>query len=246
VEVAVGDFNGDGFNDILCGQSANAGLVRAFVVTPSDQVPVASTPYFSFRGFPAPYAAGVMVAAGDFGTYVNGVKTSSEPDGRAEVVVGSNIGMRATAKVYSVSGAPLVKPTLSLIKTILPFASTFRGGVTLSVSPATQTLPTNLPSDLYIGAGVGGKSLVEVYNGSTWAKSTITAFSSFAKPNARVFAAAVDVLRDGVVDNVWGVQGLGGTGGTNGVLPKSTGIPRATTLKPVMRIAPIVDSLLER
>ncbi len=251
VEVAAGDFNGDGINDILCGQSTGAGLVSGFVVTPPPSIPgplgykaVSSTPYFSFRGFPSPYAGGVMVGAGDLGTYVNGVKTSSEPDGRSEVVVGSNAGMRATVKVFSVSGAPNVKPTLSLVKTLNPFGSTFRGGVTLSVSPTTQLLSPNLPSDLYVGAGVGGKSLVEAYNGNTWMKSTITAFSSFAKPNARVFAAPIDLLRNGVVDNVFGVQGLGGAGGTNGVTPTSTGIPRAITLKPALRIAPIVDSLL--
>jgi hypothetical protein len=191
-----------------------------------------------------------MVGAGDFGGF-NGngkklVKMSSEPDGRAEVIVGSNSGMRATVNIYSVSGGPLEKPTLTLVKTLNPFASTFRGGVTLSVSPSTQLLSPNLPSDLYVGAGVGGKSLVEVYKGSTWAKSTITAFSSFAKPNARVFAAAIDSLRDGVVDDVFGVQGLTGAGGTNGVTPKSTGIPQTTTLKPALRIAPIVDSLLLR
>jgi len=253
VEVAVGDFNGDGINDILCGQSTNAGLVSAFVVTPPPVIPgppgyraVASTPYFSFRGFPSPYTGGVMVGAGDFGTYgANGVKLSSVPDGRAEVIVGSNAGMRATTKIFSVFGAPNVKPTLSLVKTILPFESSFRGGVTLSVSPTTQLLQPNLPSDLYIGAGVGGKSRVEVYNGTTLTKSsTITTFSSFAKPNARVFAAPVDILRNGIVDDVFGVQGLGGSGGTNGVMPKSTGIPKTTSLKPALRIAPIVDNLL--
>lgn len=264
VEVAAGDFNGDGINDILCGQSTGVGLVSAFVVTPPPTIPgpadyhaVSSTPYFSFRGFPSPYAGGVMVGAGDFGTLVvNGAgKTpgraipkmtmATTPDGRSEVVVGSNAGMRATVNVYAVTGGPNVKPTLTLVKTLNPFASTFRGGVTLSASPPTQVLNPDVPSDLYVGAGVGGKSLVEVYKGDTWTKSsTIIAFSSFARPNARVFAAAVDLLRDGVVDDVFGVQGLTGAGGTNGVKPASGGLPRATTLTPAMRIAPIVDSLL--
>jgi uncharacterized repeat protein (TIGR01451 family) len=258
VEVAVGDFNGDGFNDILCGQSVGTGQVSAFLVTPPPSpVPpnfkaVSSTPYFSFRGFPGPYSGGVMVGGGDFGTYgVNGngksvVKIAAVPDGRSEVVVGSNAGMRATVNVYSVTGAPNVKPTLTLIKTLQPFASTFRGGVTLSTSPTSQFVQPVVVSDLYVGAGVGGKSLVEVYKGGTWTKSTITAFSSFAKPNARVFAAPVDILRNGVVDDVFGVQGLGGAGGTNGVMPASTGIPKTTSLKPALRIAPIVNSLLFR
>jgi uncharacterized repeat protein (TIGR01451 family) len=238
VEVAVGDVNGDGFNDIIAGQSSGAGRVSAFLVNPTASDPVANVPYRAFRPFPSPYALGVMIAAGDFGTYSGGVKTSALPDGRAEIVVGTNAGTRAQVRIYDASTA-----TPRLVKTILPFASTFQGGVTLS----TGRYNFDAIDDVMIGAGVGGNSAVEVYDGANWAlRKKIDAFAAFGRPNAAVFAAMLDLDGDGRADDVYGVQGRNATGGSNGVrrwnrITTATNVlPETTTLAPPLRIASIV------
>ncbi|NBT14153.1 MAG: DUF11 domain-containing protein, partial [Planctomycetia bacterium] len=238
VEVSVGDVDGDGDGDIIAGQSNGAGLTRVFLVDPNAADPVANSPYRSFRAFPAPYQGGVMVAAGDFGTFVDGVKTSAAPDGIAEVAVGSNAGIVAQVKVYDVSGAPQV------VRTIQPFGPKFRGGVTLSVARYNG----DAVDDLLVGAGVGGNSVVQVYDGGTWGNlAKLTVFSSFAKPNARVFTAALDsIANPGTVENIYGVKGLNGGGGSKGVRAynrttmQSTTLPASTSLSPPLRIAPII------
>jgi hypothetical protein len=167
------------------------------------------------------------------------VKTSNSPDGIAEIAVGSNAGMKATVKVYDVSGAPTV------VRTILPFGPTFRGGVTLSVAKYTS----DNVDDLFVGAGIGGNSAVQIYDGTTLTNPVkLSAFASFAKPNARVFTAALDsVLNPGVVENIYGVKGITGGGGAKGVravnrnTPQtSTTLPNSTFLAPPLRIAPII------
>jgi uncharacterized repeat protein (TIGR01451 family) len=239
VEVAVGDVNADGINDIIAGQSSGEGLVRAFLVnTVPGGDPVANTPYRSFRGFAAPYTGGVMIAAADFNN-----------DGFAEIIVGSNAGIRAKVKVFDVIGTPTV------VRSIKPFADTFTGGVTLSVGRyATTTVPDDGIDDIFVGTGVGGTSLVEFYSGSTGAKlgPTLAAFSSFAKTNARVFTAGLDLNGDGEVDNVYGVKGLNGGGGATGVrqydrvTEVTSDLTSAPSLTPPLRIAPIVRSVLRQ
>jgi uncharacterized repeat protein (TIGR01451 family) len=238
VEVTVGDVNGDGVGDIIAGQSSGAGLTRAFLVSPNSVDPVANTPYRSLRAFPGPYTGGVMVAAGDFGTYLNGVKTSSDPDGIAEIAVGSNAGIKAMVKVYDVSGAPKV------VRTIQPIGPAFKGGVTLSVAKYSN----DVVDDIFVGAGVGGNSIVEIYDGGSGAKlAKMSAFSSFTKPNARVFTASLDsIANPGVVETIYGVKGLSGGGGAKGVRAynrttmQTATLPASTMLAPPLRIAPII------
>jgi hypothetical protein len=236
VEVAVGDVDGDGDNDIIAGMSTGIPMVRVFAVTPGAGDPVANAAFRSFRAFPAPYANGTMVAAGDFGTYFNGVKTSSAPDGVAEIVTGTNAGIRAWTRIWDVSVTPKV------VRGAFVIAPGFRGGVTLSIA----RWDGDAIDDVIVGAGVGGNSIVEVYSGATGGQlSRLTAFSSFVKTNARAFAAALDLTGDGIVDNLFGVKGLNGGGGARGVrqYARPTGIVSQLTssplLAPPLRIAPI-------
>jgi uncharacterized repeat protein (TIGR01451 family) len=208
VEVTLGDVTGDGQTDLVAAMSSGAGRVSVFEVLPLAADPVVNVPYRTFVPFPAPYAGGVNVAAADFGTFVNGVKTSSTPDGRCEVVVGTNAGIVATVRIYDLSVTPQV------VATIKPIAAKFKGGVTLSIGYwDTDAIP-----DILVGAGINGMSVVEVYSGSTFSQAArLTAFSSFAKPNAKVYATSLDTTGDGIIDRVYAVQGQQGAAGTNGV-----------------------------
>jgi len=237
VEVAIGDVDGDEIGDIICGQSTGK-TVNVFLVGPNQNAPYPSTdPYRSFIALPNRYAAGVMVAAGDF-----------TGDGIAEVVVGSNAGIRAIVRVFDVSGTP------TPIAQFNPFSPPFRGGVTLSVGRyAAPGTPDDGKLDIFVGAGVSGKSWFEVYDGQSFSRIARTqAFASFTKVNARLFTAGVDLTGDGVVDEIEGVHGLAGAGEARGVrkLTVATGATSWFALDPVLRpplrIAPIPRPALIR
>ena len=178
-----------------------------------------------------------MVAGADIGTYVNGVKVSDALDGKAEIISLPNAGKRARVKIVDVTGKPTV------VRTLFAFAKEFRGGGTVSVGEYDG----DGVLDIFVGMGVGGQSTVDVFSGSSGVKlAKITAFSEFAKPQARVFAAALDLDEDGIIDDVFGVQGAAGGGGTNGVLDfdrvsdSASILPNSTFLEPPLRIAPII------
>jgi len=243
VEIAVADFNNDGNADIATAQSIGKGQVNVFLSIGDGSV--SPTPFRSFRGSPKRYGGGVMITAGDFGTYANGQLMSSDRDGIAEVVVGPNAGTAAVVRVFDISP---VKP--KVVTSFAPFGTKYRGGVTLSTGTfiAGTTLQNTVPQ-IVVGTGTRGGSLVQVRDGRTGAQvgSTITAFSTFAKPAAAVFAAALDLTGDGLVDDVYGVQGRGGGGGTRGVRRYDIPDDLVFTLQnyaPPLRTAPIQLSVV--
>jgi uncharacterized repeat protein (TIGR01451 family) len=225
VEVAVADIDGDLNNDIVTAMSIRSGMVNVFRVTPGITDPVANAPFKSFRGAPAGTNNGVMISAGD---YILG--------GPAEIAVGTNSGTRALVRVFDVSGTPTV------VRSFKPFANNFRGGVTLS----TADYDGNGSLDLIVGAGLNGGSRVEVWNPSTGTKIAQTsAFSSLAKPNARVFAVFGSAA-DGFIgtdSTLYGVQGLNGGRGSKGVWKvlggNANSLINSQGSLPPLRIAPI-------
>lgn len=225
VEVAVADIDGDLDNDIVTAMSIRSGMVNVFRVTPGITDPVANAPFKSFRGAPAGTNNGVMISAGD---YILG--------GPAEIAVGTNSGTRALVRVFDVSGTPTV------VRSFKPFANNFRGGVTLS----TADYDGNGSLDLIVGAGLNGGSRVEVWNPSTGTKIAQTsAFSSLAKPNARVFAVFGSAA-DGFIgtdSTLYGVQGLNGGRGSKGVWKvlggNANSLINSQGSLPPLRIAPI-------
>jgi len=234
VEVALGDVTGDGQDDLVTAMSNGVGRVSVFEVLPLAADPVVNLPYRSFVPFAGPYAGGVNVAAADFGTFVNGTKTSWLPDGRCEVVVGTNAGIVATVRMYDLSVGP------KIVGAIKPIAAKFTGGVTLSIGHWNSD---GIP-DILVGAGVNGMSVVEVYRGSTFTRAArLTAFSTFVKPNAKVYATSLDTSGDGIIDRVYAVQGQQGTGGTSGVTAwtrvggLNTLLPLSAGYLPPLRIA---------
>jgi hypothetical protein len=231
VEVAVGNVDGAGRNEIIAAMSTGRALVNVFQVGAS----VNTVPFRSFRPFPATYTAGVMLTVGDYGTYVNGTWTGV-PDGKAEIAVGTNPGVAAQVRIYN---ALPVNPVL--VRSFLPFGAAFKQGVTLS----SARYSSGLIDDIFVGAASGGKSLLGIYKGSGVPSATTTAFSKyFSKPNATLFTAALDLTgKNGIVNNIYGAQGRGGVNGLPTSLARVAGSSPATSVgswKAPLRVAPIL------
>ena len=215
VEIAVGELDGDGREDLVAAMSRGAGTVSAFrSVNAAD--PIENTPYRTFTPFSARFDGGATVTVADVGTFSQGRLTNAAvADGRMEIVVGSGAGVRSTVLVYDVSATPRV------VTTILPFPAQQVGGVSVSAG----RLNADTIDDIIVAAGRGGGSLTRIYNGrvdqtAPAALVSAAAFAGLARPNAPVFMAPIDLDGDGRIDRLYGTQG--DAGGSQGVLHVST------------------------
>jgi hypothetical protein len=222
VEVAVGDVNGDGENDIVTAMSYNGNEVRVFnnptgkvLGTPTPFHPAynfgtAATPATAVAAF-SPYGTsfkgGAVVEVADMGTVTGSLTLNNIPDGRAEIIVGNGSGMQPTIYVYGF--LPALPSFAFRMRTYLPFTSTFRGGISLDVARVNaDAIP-----DILVGTGNGGGSLVQVLNGINGALiKQVTAYpqSYTASYNAPVHVQAVDDNGDGIADYFLTAQGSDG------------------------------------
>jgi uncharacterized repeat protein (TIGR01451 family) len=127
VEVAVGDYNGDGFDDIYCAAGPGGGP-HVKVFDGHDLTLLAS--FFAYDGS---FRGGVQIAAGD----VNG-------DGRDDIITGTLWGGGPHVRVIdALTGAEL--------RSFFAFAPTFSGGVTV----AAGDFNLDGLDDLVVGTGPG-------------------------------------------------------------------------------------------
>ncbi|MCY2990517.1 MAG: dockerin type I domain-containing protein, partial [Planctomycetota bacterium] len=213
-QVAVGDVNGDGKNDLVTVPTQGVAQVRVFLNQSPNPDPIQDTPYRDFLAFSSAVISGGVIGVADMGHGASGTFTNVL-DGKAEIVVGTGAGTLATISVFDVSGPGPYTP----VQTFQPFtaiSSAFNGGVSLDVA----RVDSNLVPDIVVGAGSLGASRVEVW---TWDTNTATisllgGFAAFtesdvASRNAPVRAAAQDLTAGGVVDTIVAVQGPGGMTG---------------------------------
>jgi uncharacterized repeat protein (TIGR01451 family) len=219
VDLAVGDVNNDGQNDIVTAMSYNGNQVKVFknpngasynFGTTTTVAPhlLAFTPFGTFKG-------GAAVEVADMGTVINGGTTKSlntTLDGRPEIIVANEAGMRSTVYVYGfVPGTPF-KTTPYRLRTYLPFTSTFRGGLSLDVARVDlDAIP-----DIIVGAKSLGSSQVQILNGAnTGSLGYLVAFSSADTPsyNAPVNVTASDENGDGIAEFILVSQGSDGAFG---------------------------------
>ena len=201
-EVACGDVDANGREDIVAAMSRGGGTVNIFLsVNAAD--PIANAAYRSFTPFGGTYDGGASVAVAELGTFSEGrLVNPIIPDRRVEIVVGSGAGMPATVKAYDISATPRD------VMTITPMSVEQQGGVTV----ASGLFNNDDIDDIVVSAGRGGGGVTEVYAG---ALGTVTAaplrrfaaFASLAKPNAPVFTAPVDLNGDGAIDRFFVTQG---------------------------------------
>ncbi len=222
VQVAVGDVDGDGVNDIVTVPSFGPSEVKVFRNVIVAGVPTfdAAAPYRDFLAFPASFIGGAVVGAADMGStaVVGGPFNNLALDQKAEIVVGSGAGIVTTVKVFDVS--LIVAPTPNSIPPVagsfMPFTSNYQGGVSVSVA---RVNPDDVP-DIVVGAGVNGRSLVDVWAWSNTTSGTLSSlsangigFNAFTDPswNSPIEVAAQDNDGDAIADSILVVQGPGGT-----------------------------------
>ncbi|MFM8435184.1 MAG: fibronectin type III domain-containing protein, partial [Planctomycetia bacterium] len=232
VEVAVGDVDGDGREDLVAAMSRGAGTVSVFrSVNAAD--PIQNTAYRTFTPFGPTFDGGASVAVADVGTFTGGVLVSAtDPDGRVEIVVGSGPGMRSTVRVYDISAAPRV------VTTILPFSAALQGGVMV----AAGRFNADTIDDIVVSAGRGGRSEMRVFNGrvgqAAAALASSAAFAALGRPNAPLFTAPVDLDGDGRIDRFRATQGdAGASVGVLNVAANGTSSGQLGSLRGPLRIA---------
>lgn len=194
VRVAVGDINGDGFDDVITGSGfGTAGHVKVFDGTRLGRT---NALLMSFYAFPGSFRGGVYVAAGD----ITG-------DGRADIIVAPDAGARPFVRVFD-------GKTGAEIRSFLAYPPTFTGGV----SVAAGDVNGDGRDDIITGAAINGH--VKVFDGATGAE--IRSFLAFEGFNGGVFVAAGDLNSDKHAELIIGA-GPGAPGGHVKVFDGATG-----------------------
>ena len=180
VQVASGDVNGDGFDDIITGAGAGGGP-HVKVFSGADNSVLSS-----FFAFSPGFKGGVHVAAGD----VSG-------DGQADIIVGAGASGGPHVKVFSgATGAELFN--------FLAYSPNFLGGVRVAAGDVNG----DGTPEIITAAGPGGGPHVKVFSGRT-AELTSSFAAYHPAFRGGVFVAAGDVDGDGRADIVTSA-GLGG------------------------------------
>jgi hypothetical protein len=139
VRVAVGDVNGDGVQDIVCGAGPGGGPeVKVFDGKTRAVL-------YDFFAFAPTFTGGVYVACGD----VNG-------DGFADIIVGADKGGGPAVNVFSGKDG-------HLMESFNAFAPTFTGGVRVAVGDVNGVGR----EAIVCAAGPGGLPQVAVFDGAT-------------------------------------------------------------------------------
>lgn len=184
VDVAVGDIDGDGREDLAAGASRGKGAVN---VARSTGTTFVSQPSKSFTAFGGTYTGGAAVAVRGIG----------------QIVVGSGVGMPPTVRIYDVS-----KSSPKAISTFAPAVPAGTAGVTVS----TQYFTAAAAPQVMVAGGRNEHSAIGVYrNVANPPTRTYDSFASRSKPNAPVYASAL-ALTGGFADTIFMAQGAGGVG----------------------------------
>jgi hypothetical protein len=236
IDLAIGDINNDGQNDIVTSMSFGGNQVKVFK-NPNGALATEPTPFHPAYNFGTTttvakhlsafsplgtFKGGASVEVADMGTVVGGKVKSLIPqlDGRPEIIVANEAGMRSTVHVFGFSPAltgATKTATPFRLRTYLPFSSTYRGGLSLAVAPVTHANQDLIP-DIVLGTGPLGASQAQILNGaaaSTVGLNSFVAFSAADTPtyNAPVRVTALDDDGDGIAEHILATQGSDGAFG---------------------------------
>ncbi len=181
VQVATGDVNGDGVDDIIVGSGVGGGpRIRVF----DGRTRAAISDFFAYEDT---FRGGVQVAAGD----VNG-------DGFADIIAGSGVGGGPRIRIFD-------GLTNATIADYFAYEESFRGGVQV----ASGEFNGDGFNDVVAGSGFGGGPRVRIFSGAT--SNVLADYFAYADSvRGGVNVAAGDVNGDGRTDVVAGAGPGGG------------------------------------
>ncbi|MFM9057832.1 MAG: FKBP-type peptidyl-prolyl cis-trans isomerase [Planctomycetaceae bacterium] len=214
-EVAVGNVDGVGAEDIIVSKSREGGDIKVFRVTNAGGTTSVALHATIAKPFGASYNGGSSVGVADVGEFTNGALVKRIADNKVEILVGSGSGIPAQVKVYDLSrpGTPRVADTITPVFNGA-YGLPFVGGVTVTSGSYAATGVADSIEEIVISAGRGGSGAAQtlVYDGTVSAAANtilrgFTAFGANQRPNASVFAAAVDADGNGQVDRFLVTQG---------------------------------------
>jgi sugar lactone lactonase YvrE len=183
VNVAVGDLNGDGTNELITGAGAGGGPhVKAFALNFSGG---RATPQevASFFAYAPSFRGGVSVAAGDVngdGAFdiITGAGAGGGPHVKAFGFVGEGgegtpISASASTAMSEMTALPPALGALQELASFYAYDANFRGGV----SVASGNIDGLGPDEIITGAGAGGGPHVKAFSRAT--DGTLSTVSSF-------------------------------------------------------------------
>ncbi|WP_425397928.1 FG-GAP-like repeat-containing protein [Aeoliella sp.] len=228
VNVAVGDVNNDGVNDIITGTASGSSQVRVIDADPGGS----ATDLASFFAFTTSYTGGVTVASGD----VTG-------DGNADIITGAATGL---AQVRVINGTMFDQTTpggvidnSALVSDFFAFTTSYTGGVNVAAGDVNG----DGFDDIIVGASTGtahvrvidGTKLDQIHPTSSEISNEALLGSFFAYDfgfTGGVNVAVGDVNGDGLDDIITGAAtGLAHVRVINGAaLPSLSGVPESTDM----------------
>ncbi len=178
VDVAVGDVDGDGMNELITSQASN-GQTWVKVYKPEEDNRVVG----NFLAYSSSFKGGVNIAAGDI-----------DGNGTDEIITGSNLGGGPQVRTFNAIGEFLGWSTFA-------FEEDFHGGIDV----AAGNVDGGEDDEIIVSQKIEGQAWVKVYKGDDTKQilGNWLAYPSSHKGGAVV--AAADVDSDGMDEVITGV-----------------------------------------
>jgi hypothetical protein len=213
LDIAAGDFDGDGRYDLAAAKATGDGEIRLFRGRAGGGFEAAA--WKTLRPFADTYLGGASVAAADVGTFNGGTVTAADrQDGRAELIVGNGPTVAPLVRVYDVSAAPVI------VDTKRPLSPTFIGGISLATARVNLD---EIPEIVVTGGRRSG--VTEVIDGRVGSGSRLARYEAFAglgRSAPAGYAGPIDRDGDGWTDTIYATQGRADGGGVKQVSPRGS------------------------
>ncbi|MBU1167210.1 VCBS repeat-containing protein, partial [Patescibacteria group bacterium] len=186
LEVATGDLDGDGIDEIITGAGEGAGpQVRVF--DSAGKVKMTN----GFFAFNDKFRGGIHVASGDL-----------DGDGKEEIIVGAGPGGGPHVRIFDGEGNE------KFTRKFFPYTKNFRGGVHV----ASGDLDGDGMAEVITSPGEGGGPHVRIFDRNAKAKHSPNGFFAYAPAfRGGVTVASADLNADGKAEIITGTTDSGGS-----------------------------------